>query len=77
MIQTTIQYIEFVVAVYFYYDKDLMLLFVGPFLQKSNLYVGEDPAQSNGYAYKAFVQTLVISNSQLQLSRYYLAFVAV
>ena len=47
IIPKTIQYIKFVVAVYFYYDEDLMLLFLGLLRQKNSLNVGEDPALSN------------------------------
>ena len=75
IIPKTIQYIKFVVAVYFYYDEDLMLLFLGLFRQKKCLYVGVDPALSKSHACKEFVQFLVISNRHLQLSRYYSVFV--
>ena len=47
MIQKTIQYTKFVVAVYFYYDKHLMLLFLGLLREKRSLYVAEDPAKSD------------------------------
>ena len=43
IIPKTIQYIKFVVAVYFYYDEDLVLLFLGLFRQKNSLYVGRTP----------------------------------
>ena len=54
IILKTIQYIKFVVAVYFYYDEDLMLLFIGLFRQKNSLCAGEDPALSNQFNSSSF-----------------------
>ena len=64
-------------CVHFYYDEQLMLLFLGLFRQENSLYVGEDAALNDSHACKKFVQFLIISNSQLQVSRYYFAFLVV
>ena len=67
----------FLFSVQFFLDEELILLFSGLFLQKNSLYVGEAASLSNSHACKKFVQFLVILKSQLQVSRYYSAFLVV
>ena len=64
-------------SVQFFLDEELISLFPVFFCKKNSLYVGEDASLSDSHACKKFVQFLVILKSQLQVSRYYSAFLVV